>query len=156
LTFELWIFKMKSLTPFLISLLVAGSEPFWPFGSPSIALAAVLGTKYPNSLGLIIAILIGLVRDVLLVNRLGISSLVTALAWFVAAAGVARLGRPVMISVGAALAGEALAKAATPAGFFTGPLNYQSILATAALAALFAAVWGWIAEKDEKIRVRKI
>lgn len=139
---------MKSLTPILISLIISGLEPFWPLGSPIIALSAVLGTKYPNSRGIIAVILIGLARDVLLVNKLGVSSALAALAWLLAGLGTARLGRPLAISIVAAVA------AATPAGFFPGPASYQFILATAALAGVFSTVWNFISERDEKIRVR--
>jgi len=139
---------MKLLTPLFVSLIISGLEPFWPLGSPIIALSAVLGTKYPNSRGIITVVLIGLVRDVLLVNRLGISSAIVALAWLLASLGTVRLGRPLAISVVAA------AVAAAPAGFFPGPVSYQFILATAALAGIFSAVWNFIWERDEKIRVR--
>ena len=139
---------MKLLTPLFVSLIISGLESFWPLGSPIIALSAVLGTKYPNSRGIITVVLIGLVRDVLLVNRLGISSAIVALAWLLASLGTVRLGRPLAISVVAA------AVAAAPAGFFPGPVSYQFILATAALAGIFSAVWNFIWERDEKIRVR--
>ncbi len=139
---------MKSLTPILISLIISGLEPFWPLGSPIIALSAVLGTKYPNSRGIIAAILIGLVRDVLLVNRLGVSSAVAVLAWLLASLATTRLGRPLIISVSAA------AVAAIPAGFFPGPASYQFIFSTATLAGIFSAVWNFISERDEKIKVR--
>ena len=139
---------MKLLTPLFVSLIISGLESFWPLGSPIIALSAVLGTKYPNSRGIITVVLIGLVRDVLLVNRLGISSAIVALAWLLASLGTVRLGRPLAISVVAA------AIAAAPAGFFPGPVSYQFILATAALAGIFSAVWNFIWERDEKIRVR--
>ncbi len=139
---------MKTLTPFLIGFLIAGAEPFFPFGSPAIAFAAVLGTKYQNSHGLIAVILVGLIRDVLLVNRLGTSSAIAALAWTLAALGVSRLGRPLMVSIAAA------AVSAVPAGFFPGPASYQFVLATAALAGALAAVWNFISERNERIKVR--
>ncbi len=145
---------MKTLTPFLVGFLIAGLEPFWPLGSPIIAFAAVLGTKYPNSRGLIAAILIGLIRDVLLVNRLGVSSATAAFAWLLAALGASRLGRPLAISVVAAAAAGLPAIALAAAGFFPGPASYQFIFSTAALAGILAAVWNLISDRDEKIKVR--
>lgn len=141
---------MKHLILFLISFLISGLEPFWSWGSPVIALAAILGTKYPNSTGIFAAVFIGLARDVLMVNRLGASSLIAVFAWFIAAFAAARLGRPAAVSVAAA------AIAAIPAAFFPGPASYQFILATAALAGIFSFVWNVISDRDDKIRVRKI
>jgi len=149
---------MKFIPPIIVGLLVAGLEPFWPLGSPAIALAAVLGTKYPNSRGLIAAILIGLVRDVLLVNRLGTSSLVTAFAWFIAAVSITRLGRPVVTSILAALAADLPAKALAAAGALAqaaASASYQFIFSTAALAGIFSAIWNFISDRDESIRIRK-
>jgi len=146
---------MKSLIPFIISFLVSGLEPFWPLGSPAIAVSAVLGTKYLNSRGLVAVILIGLVRDVLLVNRLGVSSAIAAFAWLLASLATSRLGRPVMVSIAAAALAGLPAIALAPAGFFPGPASYQFILSTAALAGIFSAVWNFISDRDEKIRVRK-
>lgn len=139
---------MKSFGLILITLIIAGLEPFWPLGSPALALAAVLGTIYPNSGGILAAVLIGLARDVLLVNRLGISSLIAVFAWFIASLGVTRLGRPLAVSVITAAAFS------VPAGFFPGPFSYQFILATAALAGIFSTVWNFISERNEKIKVR--
>lgn len=139
---------MKSFGIVLISLIISGLEPFSPLGSPILALAAVLGTRYPNSTGIFTVVLIGLVRDALLVNRLGVSSLIAASAWVVAALGAARLGRPQVVSIVAAAVFSAAA------GFFPGPFSYQFILATAALAGVFSAVWNFISERDEKIKVR--
>lgn len=135
----------------MISLLVSGLEPFWPLGSPVLALAAVLGTRYPNSLGIISVILVGLIRDILMVNRLGTSSLIAAFAWAAAAIGAARLGRPQAVSVIAAALAALPAIALATAG---GPFSYQFILATAVLAGIFSAIWNFISERDEKIKVR--
>lgn len=135
---------MKSIVLILISLIAAGLEPFSPAGSPAIALAAVLGTKYPSSRGIITVILIGLARDALLVNRLGISSLIAVFAWFIAAFAAARLGRPLVVSI--------IAAALAAIGLNLN--NLIQILATAALAGIFSAVWNFISEKDEKIKVR--
>lgn len=140
---------MKSLTPFLIGFLISGFEPFWPLGSPVIAIAAVLGVKNPNSKGLVIAVTGGLIRDVLLVNKLGISSAIAGFAWIIAAAAATRLGRPQAISLAAA------AIAAVPASFFPGPASYQYILATALLAGVFSTVWNFISERDETIKIRR-
>lgn len=139
---------MKHLSLIFISLIISGLEPFSPVGSPALALAAVIGTKYPNSLGIISVILIGLVRDALLVNRLGTSSLIAASSWFVAAFAASRLGRPLAVSVTSA------AIFSVPAGFFPRPLSYQFILATAILAGIISAIWSFISERDEKIKVR--
>lgn len=141
---------MKHLTLFLIGFLISGLEPFWPLGSPVIALAAVLGTKYPNSTGIFAAVFIGLARDVLLVNRLGASSLIAAFAWLIAAFAAARLGRPLAVSTITA------AVFSVPAGFFPGSFSYQYILATAILSGVFSFVWNVISDRDDKIRVRKI
>lgn len=141
---------MKSVSIILISLIISGLEPFSPLGSPVIALAAVLGTRYPNSLGVISVILIGLIRDILMANRLGISSLIAAFAWAAAALGAARLGRPLVVSTVAA----ALAALPAQAQAKAGPFSYQFILATAILAGIFSAVWNFISERDEKIKVR--
>lgn len=140
---------MKSIGLILISLIVSGLEPFWPLGSPVIALAAVLGSKYPNSTGIFAAVFIGLARDALLINRLGGSSLIAAFAWFIVAFAAARLGRPLAASVIAA------AITAAPAAFFPGPASYQFILATALLSGIFSAVWNFISERDEAIKIRK-
>lgn len=147
---------MKTLTPFLIGFFIAGLEPFWPLGSPAIAFAAVLGVKYPGRIGLIAAVLAGLVRDVLLVNRLGTSSLLAAFAWLIAALGITRLDRPLVVSVAAAAIAGLPAIALAAAGFFPGPASYQFILSTAALAGIFSFVWNVISDRDDKIRVRKI
>lgn len=141
---------LKQIVWIAVFLLISGLEPFWPAGSPIIALSAVLGTRYPSSLGVFTAVLIGLTRDVLTVNRLGISSLITVFAWFIAALGASRLGRPQAVSGAAAGLAALSAIVLATAG---GPFFYQYILATAVLAGIFGAIWNFIWERDEAIKI---
>lgn len=142
---------LKQIVQIAAVLFISGLEPFWPLGSPILALAAVLGTKYPNSRGIIIVVLIGLVRDALLVNRLGVSPLIGVFAWFIAALTTARLGRP---SAAAVVSAAIAALPAITLAAADGPFSYQYILATAALAGVFSLIWNFISERDDAIKIK--
>lgn len=87
---------------------LAGIDPFLPAGSLLVALEAVLGTNKKGGWFLVSLITAGLLRDVLLVQRLGTSSLVLAVCWLASAAGMTKLDKPFFISLISAAVGAIL------------------------------------------------
>lgn len=78
------------------SIAIAGAEPFVPFGSLLISWASVVGIRRQDWFALLMMVLAGVIRDVLLVNKLGVSSAVVVAAWALSRAAISRFDRPVL------------------------------------------------------------
>ena len=102
---------MNNLIIFLLSIFLAGIDPFLPAGSILIAYEAILGTDKKGKWLLVSLIAAGLTRDVLLIQRLGISSLILAICWIISAAGMTKLEKPFLISLISSAVGAGLISA---------------------------------------------
>lgn len=133
----------------LLSIVVSGLEPFLPIGSMVLGWAAVVGTRKHDAWGMGAVLLAGLVGDVLLVSRLGISSAIALVVWLVASLASSRLDRPLLIAALAVTVGQVGLTALTHAGFING------ILVDLSIVFLLNAVWSWILERQTGIRLRE-
>lgn len=133
----------------LITIILSGLEPFVPWGSLVVALAAVLGVKRQTGDGLIAAILAGIIRDVLLVAGLGITSSVLAGVWALGAIGMIRINRPQVVVMPVAALGAIIL------AFISGRDRTSEALASAVMA--LGLFWGWslLTTGGSKIQLRQ-
>lgn len=88
------------------SIAIAGAEPFVPFGSLLISWASVVGIRRQDWFALLTMVLAGVIRDVLLVNKLGVSSAIVVATWALSRAAISRFDRPLLIAVVAGAIGN--------------------------------------------------
>lgn len=96
---------MNNLFIFLLSLFLAGIDPFLPAGSILVAYGAIQGADKKGGWVLLSLVISGLMRDVLLVERLGTSSLTLGFCWLISALGMTKFEKPLLVSLISAAAG---------------------------------------------------
>lgn len=141
---------MNNIILAFITLLISGTEPFLGFLSADIAWAAALGVKKQSVSGAALVFLLGLTRDVLLINRLGQSSIILMVVWSAVVVISSKLSSrnllPVVFPVLAGYSALALLE--------TGKFNGRGILITEAVS--FLIIWFWTLKdsRESGIRVR--
>lgn len=105
---------MNNLFIFLLSVFLAGIDPFLPAGSILVAYTAILGMDKKGGWVLFSLIAAGLTRDVLLVQLLGVSSLILAVCWIISAVGMTKVEKPFLISAISSAIGAGLIFSAEP------------------------------------------
>lgn len=140
---------MNNLFTFLLSIFLAGIDPFLPAGSILIAYEAIRGADKKGGWFLVSLIASGLMRDVLLVQRFGVSSSILAICWVISAVGTTKLEKPFLIS---------LISAAVGAGLM-GAIEHKNILTNISATLAFTLVLLFIhqitsAGSQNKIRLR--
>ncbi|MBI5356071.1 hypothetical protein HZB78_00465 [Candidatus Collierbacteria bacterium] len=140
---------MSNILLLILTLIISGTEPFWNSFSLAVIWAAVLGVKKHNASGAFQVFFLGLVRDVLLVNKLGQSSAVLLIVWAAAAAITSKLSRNLFAVTVPALAGYLAVSLLE-----TGKINFWGMVITAIFSAIVIAIWTWKNSRETGIRVR--
>jgi len=140
---------MNNIFLLLLTFLISAAEPF--FGSISLGLvwAVALGVKKQDISGAVLTFVLGLVRDVLLVNKLGQSSIILLVVW--AAAGII-----------ATKLSKNLFSAAIPAfgGYLIlsfieiGKINILGMIITVIMSILIVEIWTQKDSRESGIKVR--
>lgn len=140
---------MNNIFLTVLTLLISGTEPFLGQFSAVVVWSAVLGVKKQNIAGVMLVFLSGLIRDVLLVNRLGQSSIILMVVWASAAIITSKLSRNLFS-----------AAISAPAGYLvmtlleTGKLNIFGAAITSVISLLTIAIWTWKDSRGLGIKVR--
>lgn len=140
---------MNNIFLTVLTLLISGTEPFLGQFSAVVVWSAVLGVKKQDIAGVMLVFLSGLIRDVLLVNRLGQSSIILMVVWASAAIITSKLSRNLFS-----------AAISAPAGYLvmtlleTGRLNIFGAAITSVISLLAIAIWTWKDSRGSGIKVR--
>ena len=124
-------------------------EPF--LGSLSLALvwAAVLGIKKHDIPGALLVFYSGLVRDVLLVNRLGQSSIIFLIIWAAAVVIGSKLSKNLFSAAVPALAGYSVLSFLE-----VGEIDIWGSIAVVIMSVIIIGVWTWKDSREPGIKVR--
>lgn len=126
---------------------IGGMEPFLPAGSLFFAWSAVLGTKKHDWWGVGAIVSGAVVRDVVLVNRLGISGGVSLLAYLISALAIGRFNRQYLVVL-----------AASAVGIITEEIIFKRLFLIDVAITLMAGIvinwlWSLAAQKRGEIRI---
>lgn len=140
---------MNNIILAVLTLIISGLEPFLGHFSADVAWSAVLGVKKPTVSGAVMVFLLGLTRDVLLINRLGQSSIILMVVWSAAAIISSKFSRNIFPVVFPVLVGYS-----TITLLETGKFNGWGILITTAVS--FVVIWIWTLKdsREPGIKVR--
>lgn len=141
---------MNNIILAFITMLISGIEPFLGHFSADVAWAAVLGVKKQSVSGAALVFLLGLTRDVLLVNRLGQSPIILMIVWAAAAAISSRFSSRNLFPV----AVPVLAGYSAITFLETGKFNGWGILITEAVSLLVIWIWTLKDSRESGIKVR--
>lgn len=126
----------------IVTILLVGMEPFFPFGSIVVALASVIGVRRHDWFALGVIIIAGITRDVLLVSTLGIASTIGVVAWILSALGISRFGRPLLVVIVVSIISSSVLSLIEKQPILPGAIM------TAILAMILSAIWGRLSESQ--------
>lgn len=140
---------MNNIFLLLLTFVIVGAEPF--FGSFSLALVWVagLGVKKQDIPGALIVFLLGLIRDVLLVNRLGQSSIILLAVWTTAGIISSKLSKNLFSAAIPALGGYLILSLVE-----IGKINIWGMVITAIMSISIVEIWTLKDSRESEIRVR--
>lgn len=115
----------------------------------AVVWSAVLGVKKQNITGAVLVFILGLVRDVLLVNRLGQSSVVLLAVWSLAVIITSKLTKNLFSAVIPALTGYLIFSLLE-----TGKINFPGIAITAVISVIVIGIWALKDSRESGIKVR--
>lgn len=140
------LLKMNNIFLLLLTFVISGAEPF--LGSFSLAAiwAGILGVKRQDITGAAAVFMLGIVRDVLLINRLGLSSIILLAVWTVAGIMNSKLSKAVPSSLIAVLGGFL-----TLSLLETGKIDISGAVMTTILSIATIEIWMW---KDSRAGIK--
>lgn len=144
-----FLYPMNNIFLLLLTFLISGVEPF--LGSFSLAAiwAGILGVKRQDITGAAAAFMLGIVRDVLLINRLGQSSIILLAVWIVAGIIASKSSKNLFSSVISALGGYLILSLVE-----TGKINILGVVITVIMSILIVEIWMWKDSRESGIKVR--
>lgn len=140
---------MNNIFLFILTLIISGIEPFWSTFSLAIVWAAVIGVKKQDVPGAFFVFVLGLVRDVLMVNKLGQSSIILLAVWAGAAIIASKLSKNLFSAIIPALVGYSVFSLME-----TGKINAAGMGITLAISVLIVEIWTWRDSRESGIKVR--
>ena len=140
---------MNNIFLLLLTFLIAAAEPF--FGSISLGLvwAVGLGVKKQDISGAALIFLLGLVRDVLLVNKLGQSSIILLVVWALAGIIESKLSKNLFSEAVPAVIGYLILSLTE-----TGKINIWGMIITIIMSILIVEIWTLKDSRGSGIKVR--
>ena len=140
---------MNNIFLLLLTFLISAAEPF--FGSFSLGLvwAAGLGVKKQDISGAALIFLLGLVRDVLLINRLGQSSIIFLAVWAAAGIIASKLSKNLFSAAIPVLGGYLILSLVE-----TGKINILGMAITVIMSILIVKIWTLKDSLEPGIKVR--
>lgn len=139
---------ITNLLLIFLSIFFSSAEAFLPIGSLTAAWAATLGAKRTGFLGVSLIFMMGIIRDVVMVDRIGISSIVLLISWAVSALGVAKFGHQLILVIGSAFS------ITLAFDLIAGQVNIGGVLISSIVSFIMFTVWANLAEKDNAIHLR--
>ena len=140
---------MNNIFLLLLTLVIAFAEPFFGPFSLCLVWAAGLGIKKQDISGALMVFLLGVARDVLLVNRLGQSSIILLVVWAAAGIIVSKLSKNLFSPVVPALGGYLILNLAE-----TGKINILGMIITVIMSILIVEIWTLKDSRGSGIKVR--
>lgn len=128
---------MNNIPLLLVGVFLAGIEPFLPMGSVVVAWASVAGIRRNDWMAMVAVFVAGIVRDVVLVGALGVTSVVAMAVWTLSAIGIARFERPFLVVIATTFLGSIVLSLG----------EKQPVLSGAVGSAFIAVVLLWIWER---------
>ncbi|GEM_PF-5005308 len=140
---------MNNIFLLLLTFLISAAEPF--FGSISLGLvwAVALGVKKQDISGAVLTFVLGLVRDVLLVNKLGQSSIILLVVWTLAGIIKSKFSKKLFSSAVPALIGYLILSLTE-----TGKINILGMIITITMSILIVEIWTLKDSSESGIKVR--
>lgn len=137
------------ITLILFSITFASLEPFLP-GSVLLGWVVVIGAMRRDWWGLVTVVVAGVLRDVMTISRLGVSSILFTAVWTVSAFLLSRFEHPMII----------VSVMSLSFSFVMGRVIGQrttigDIVATVAMGLLFLSIWRMFQERRSGIRLRE-
>lgn len=126
---------MNNIPLLLVSVFLAGIEPFLPTGSIVVAWASVVGIRRNDWMAMFAVFVTGIVRDVVLVGTLGVTSVVAMAVWTLSTIGIARFDRPFLVVIATTFLGSIVLSLGEKQPVFSGAIG--SVLVAVVL------LWVW-------------
>lgn len=126
---------MNNISLLITSMLFAGIEPFLPTGSIVVAWASVVGIRRNDWMAMFAVFVAGIVRDVVLVGTLGVTSVVAMAVWTLSVIGSSRFDRPFLVAAATTLLGSSVLSLGEKQPIFSGAIG--SVLVAVVL------LWVW-------------
>lgn len=140
---------MNNIFLLFLTSLIASAEPFFGSFSLSLVWAVGLGVKKQDIPGALIVFLLGLIRDVLLVNRLGQSSIILLIVWAAAGIITAKLSKNLFSAAIPALGGYLILNLVE-----IGKINILGMAITVIMSILIVEIWTLKDSRESEIKVR--
>lgn len=140
---------MNNIFLSLLTFAAAFAEPFFGSFSLDLVWAVGLGVKKQDISGALMVSVLGLIRDVLLINRLGQSSIILLVIW--AAAGIisSKLSKNLFSAAIPALGGYLILNLVE-----IGKINILGMAITVIMSILIVEIWTLKDSRESEIRVR--
>jgi len=140
---------MNNIFLLALTFIISGAEPF--LGSFSLAAiwAAALGVKKQDIPGALLTFILGLVRDILLINRLGQSSIILLAVWTLAGIISSKLSKNLFSVAVPAFGGYLILSLVE-----IGTINVWGMLITVIISILIVGIWTLKDSRESGIKVR--
>ena len=141
---------MSNLILIILTIIISAAEPFLPIGTIAAAWIAVVGVKkFDSSLGgIFLAMIAGIVRDVVTVNRLGVSGLVLLFVWAAASLGVSKFGHPLAVVIASSFVASLIFD------LISGGINPLAAGFSSLISLIIFLAWTNFSQRDNTIRLR--
>lgn len=140
---------MNNIFLLILTIIISGLEPFWSIFSLAIVWAAVLGVKKQDISGAFLVFFLGIVRDVLMVNKLGQSSIVLLAVWAGATIIASKLSKNLFSATIPALMGYSILSLIE-----MGKINIWGAMTTLIISILIVEIWTWKDSRESGIKIR--
>ena len=140
---------MNNIFLLLLTFLISAAEPFFGLFSLSLVWTVGLGVKKQDIPGVVLVFLLGLIRDVLLINRLGQSSIIFLAVWAAAGIIASKLSKNLFSGVIPALSGYLILSLVE-----TGKINILGMVITVIMSILIVGIWTLKDSLEPGIKVR--
>ncbi len=140
---------MNNIFLLFLTFLIAAAEPFFCSFSLSLVWAAALGVRKQNISGAALIFLLGLVRDVILVNRLGQSPIILLIVWTIAGIIASKFSKNLFSAAIPAFGGYLILSLVE-----IGKINIWGTLITVIMSILIVEIWTLKDSRESGIKVR--
>ena len=140
---------MNNIFLLLLTFLISAAEPFFGSFSLSLVWAAGMGVKKQDISGSVLVFLLGLARDVLLINRLGQSSIIFLVVWTAAGIIASKLSKNLLSTAIPALGGYLILSLIE-----IGKINILGMAITVIMSILIVEIWTLKDSLEPGIKVR--
>lgn len=133
----------------MLTFLISAAEPFFGLFSLGLVWTVGLGVKKQDIPGVALVFLLGLIRDVLLINRLGQSSIILLVVWATAGIISSKLSKNLLSTAVPALGGYLILSLVE-----IGKINIWGLIITVIMSILIVGIWTLKDSLEPGIKVR--